>query len=286
MGSLVAAAGSWLFARSAGGRWLVRMEDLDRPRVVDGAAASILRSLEALGLHWDDTPVFQSERIGLYEEALDQLRRSGLVFECACSRAELRRAASAPSPNPDDMDLLVYPGSCRDGIAKGRAARALRFRVPDEAVPFRDRVQGFFTQNLITECGDFVVKRADGPFAYQLAVVVDDAAQEVSEVVRGADLISSTPRQIILGKALGYPVPTWAHLPLVTDSSGAKLGKSTAAIPLPGDTRGLSMALAQALGILGLRGIGIDTPDTMLNEALHRFDPAAIPRGPLAVPQR
>ena len=190
LGSLVAAVGSWLSARSAGGEWLVRMEDLDGPRVVPGAADEILRALERYGLTWDGEVVVQSERTGLYEEALARLRAAGLAYDCGCTRAEVARAAGAPDvSDPVDGAGAVYAGTCRGGLAPGRAARAVRFRVPDGTVAFEDRVRGRIEEEVSRAVGDFVVKRADGPFAYQLAVVVDDAAQGVTEVVRGADLL-------------------------------------------------------------------------------------------------
>src|SRR5215212_870439 len=208
LGSLVAAVGSWLHARAAGGRWLVRIEDLDTPRGVPGSADDILAALRRYALDWDGDVVWQSRRTHLYERALDELRAQNLVFDCACSRADLQRAPSAPlGAEP------LYPGTCRDGLPPGRAARSIRFRSPD-----RD---------------DFIVRRADGLFAYQLAVVVDDAEQGVTQVVRGADLLDSTPRQIALQRALGYPTPTYMHIPLVTNPDGSKLGKRDGSLPLP-----------------------------------------------------
>jgi len=227
LGSLVAAIGSWIFARRDGGKWLVRMEDLDTPRVVPGSAEEILAALKRYSLDWDGDVVFQSQRIALYEAALDCLRAKGLVYECACSRADLQRAASAPlGAEP------VYPGTCRDGL-NGRTPRAVRFRVPDETIAFDDLLRGRIEEHLPTATGDFVIKRADGVFAYQLAVVVDDAEQGVTQVVRGGDLLSSTPRQIALQRALDYPTPQYAHLPLVTNPDGTKLGKRDGALPLP-----------------------------------------------------
>jgi glutamyl-Q tRNA(Asp) synthetase len=220
----------------------------------------------------------QSQRIALYEAALQSLRRQGLVYDCACSRAELALAASAPAGAE-----AVYPGTCRNGIPAGRTARAVRFRVSDEVVAFHDLVFGRIEEQVGKATGDFVVKRADGPFAYQLAVVVDDAAQGVTQVVRGADLLSSTARQIALQRALGLPTPQYAHLPLVVNADGAKIGKRDGALPLPSlDMPHLRGTLALALRILGIE-VGEGEPRAMLGEALRRFDPARIPRTPFVV---
>jgi glutamyl-Q tRNA(Asp) synthetase len=260
LGSLVAAAGSWLYARAEAGRWLVRMEDIDTPRVVPGSAEEILAALRRYGLEWDGEVVWQSRRTALYEGALRELREKELVYDCACSRAELQRAASAPLGREP-----VYPGTCRNGIAEGRVARAIRFRVPDEPVAFEDRIAGHVEEDM---GGDFVVRRADGLFAYQLAVVVDDAEQGVTQVVRGADLLASTPRQIALQRALGYPTPEYGHLPLVVNADGSKLGKRDGALPLPAlDQARVRETLALALRHLGLP-VEPDTPARMLDAAL------------------
>ncbi len=242
-GSLVAAVASFLDARAAGGRWLVRMEDLDRPRCEPGAADTILRQLEAYGLHWDGTVLHQSQRDDAYAAALDELKTLGAVYPCACSRRQLAQA-----PRSHEGETL-YPGSCRTGLPPGAAARAWRVRVPDVSTCFHDRIQGGLQQNLAHEVGDFIVKRADGLFAYQLAVVVDDAFQGISHVVRGADLLWNTPRQIYLQRLLGLPLPAYAHVPLITNAAGQKLSKQTLAPALPASGQGA--ALAQALAALG-----------------------------------
>lgn len=262
LGSLVAAVGSWLFARKAGGRWLVRMEDLDTPRVVAGSADEILRALERYGLTWDGDVVYQSQRIALYDDALASLRSRNLAYDCACSRADLQRAASAPvGVEP------VYPGTCRDGL-NGRVPRAIRFRAPNSVISFDDMILGHKEEDVASMTGDFVIRRADGLYAYQLAVVVDDAAQSVTQVVRGADLLTSTARQIALQCALGLPTPSYAHLPLVVNADGTKLGKRDGALPLPLlDEKKVVETLAFALKFLGVDVVR-DTPERMLAEAL------------------
>lgn len=264
LGSLVAAIGSGLFARSMNGRWLIRIEDIDTPRVVPGSADEILAALRRYGLEWDGDVVRQSQRTALYERALETLRAKNLVYDCGCSRAELQRAASAPlGVEP------VYPGTCRDGLPAGRVARAVRFRVPDETIAFDDLVRGRIEEHLPTRSGDFVVRRADGLFAYQLAVVVDDGEQGVNQVVRGSDLLASTARQIALGRALGYATPTYAHLPLVTNVDGTKLGKRDGALPLPAlDEARVRETLTFALRFLGQEG-------ETLEEALAAFSQTA-----------
>ena len=242
-GSLVAAVASWLDARAAGGRWLVRMEDLDRPRCEPGAADIILRQLEAYGLAWDGAVLVQSQRDDDYAEALDVLKESGAAYPCACTRSQL---AQAPRNREGE---IIYPGTCRNGLPAGAVARAWRVRVPDVNTHFYDRIYGDLQQNLAHEVGDFIVRRADGLFAYQLAVVVDDAFQGITHVVRGADLLWNTPRQIHLQTLLGLPTPSYAHVPLVTNAAGQKLSKQTRAPALPGTGR--SAVLAQALAALG-----------------------------------
>lgn len=242
-GSLVAALASFLDARAAGGRWLVRMEDLDRPRCEPGAAGTILRQLEAYGLHWDGAVLVQSQRDDAYAAALATLQASGAAYPCACSRRQL---AQAPRSHEGET---IYPGSCRAGLPPGAAARAWRVRVPDVSARFYDRVHGDLQQNLARDVGDFIVRRADGLFAYQLAVVVDDAFQGVTHVVRGADLLWNTPRQIYLQRLLGLPLPAYAHVPLITNAAGQKLSKQTLAPALPASGQGA--ALAQALAALG-----------------------------------
>jgi glutamyl-Q tRNA(Asp) synthetase len=242
-GSLVAAVASFLDARAAGGRWLVRMEDLDRPRCEPGAADTILRQLEAYGLTWDGTVLYQSRRDDAYAAALDALRGEGAAFACTCSRSQL---AQAPRNAEGE---IVYPGTCRLHAPPRTAAHAWRVRVEAAGTHFNDRIHGALQQDLAHEVGDFIVKRADGLFAYQLAVVVDDAFQGVSHVVRGADLLWNTPRQIYLQTLLALPTPAYAHVPLVTNAGGQKLSKQTLAPALP--ERGRGALLAQALAALG-----------------------------------
>ncbi len=243
LGSLVAAVASWLDARAVGGRWLLRMEDLDRPRCVAGAADTIQRQLEAYGLHWDGAVEFQATRDDAYAAALDVLKAKGMAYPCACTRAQLAQA-----PRNAEGEIL-YPGTCRNGLPPGAAARAWRVRVPQGEVGFHDRIRGELSQSLAREVGDFIVKRADGLFAYQLAVVVDDAWQGITDVVRGADLLWNTPRQIYLQTLLGLPTPRYAHVPLITNAAGQKLSKQTLAAALP--SSGRSAVLARALAALG-----------------------------------
>ncbi|WIM04737.1 MAG: tRNA glutamyl-Q(34) synthetase GluQRS [Candidatus Nitricoxidivorans perseverans] len=245
-GSLVAALGSCLEARARGGRWLVRMEDVDEPRCRRETADVILRQLAAFGFEWDGDVLWQSRRTARYREALEALRAAGHAYPCACTRREIADSALAPDGSH------VYPGTCRNGLAPGKTARAWRLAVPAETICFDDAVQGRLCQDIARDAGDFVLLRADGYFAYQLAVVVDDADQGITHIVRGADLVDSTPRQILLQRLLGVPTPAYAHLPAAVNAAGEKLSKQTGAAPLdPADP-----ALVAALGFLGQKPPG------------------------------
>jgi glutamyl-tRNA synthetase len=208
---------TWLRARSQGGEIVMRIEDIDRPRVVAGSADAILRDHEWLGLDWDEGPVFQSSRDEAYERALAQLEAAGMVYPCTCSRKEIAAIASAPHGD----EGLRYPGTCRRGVTKPDKPPALRFRFEDPSPGFEDVLCGAYPEGRTG--GDFVLRRADGIWAYQLAVVVDDAEANVTEVIRGEDLLSSTPRQIALYRALGHRVPDFAHVGLVVDQGGVRL---------------------------------------------------------------
>ncbi len=242
-GSLVAAVGSYLEAKSHGGQWLVRMEDLDSARNQPGAAEGILRALEAFALVWDETVLYQSTRQDAYRAALAALRARGAAFACACTRREIADSAVG------GLDGPVYPGTCRNGLPPGKAARAWRVRVASATVGVDDRIQGRIEHRLDTEVGDFVVLRADGVVAYQLAVVVDDAAQGVTDIVRGADLLDSTPRQVYLHGLLGLKTPSYAHLPVAVNGQGEKLSKQTFAPVV--QTRDGMAPLVRALAFLG-----------------------------------
>ncbi|MEO8800100.1 MAG: tRNA glutamyl-Q(34) synthetase GluQRS, partial [Polyangiaceae bacterium] len=229
LGGAFVALGSWWLARKHGGSFVARMEDIDTPRVVPGSAERILEDLHWLGLDWDGDVVVQSTRTASYEAALATLTAKGLVYPCDCSRAELARVASAPHANEE----IVYPGLCAALHPHREMKRdpALRVRVPRDpaaaVVSFDDQIRGIYTQDLAEKVGDFVIRRADGVFAYQLVVIVDDVAQGVTDVVRGADLLSSTPRQIYLAHALGLEAPRYLHLPLVVDQGGERIAKRT-----------------------------------------------------------
>lgn len=242
-GSLVAALGSYLDARHNGGIWLLRMEDLDRQREVKGAADEILRSLERFGFEWDETVRYQSHRRQAYEEALEQLRRDGYAYPCACSRKQIAEEAVVGPEGP------IYPGTCRSGLAAGARTHSIRLLTQDQQISLQDRVQGPIQQNPGREVGDFVIRRADGYHAYQLAVVLDDAWQEINQVVRGADLLSSTPRQCYLQQLLELPQPAYAHLPLAVDASGRKLSKQYKDAPV--DPRKPLDGLLQGFDFLG-----------------------------------
>ena len=244
-GSLIAAVGSYLQAKSQRGEWLVRMEDLDTPRNLPGAAGEILSALEEFGFEWHGAVIYQSQRNEIYRAALETLTAQGATFPCACSRKEIADSSLLGIEGP------IYPGTCRDGLGTGRTARAIRVRVGDAKIEFTDLIQNSMTQNLATEIGDFVLRRADGIVAYQLAVVVDDAAQGITEIIRGADLRASTPRQIFLQRLLGYATPAYGHLPVATNRAGEKLSKQTLAKPI--DVNNSTALLFDALTFLGQR---------------------------------
>lgn len=271
LGSLLAAWGSWLMARKAGGQWLIRIEDVDPLREVAGMADQQLRTLAAFGLESDVPVVRQSRRGALYQAALDQLLASGLAFECHCSRRVLAADAG--------VHRLCVAG-------RPRRDPSVRFRVSQASmVTFHDRIEGTITQDVGAAAGDFVLRRADGFWAYQLAVVVDDAAQGVTDVVRGADLLVSTPRQILLQRALGLPTPHYAHLPLLLDPDGRKLSKSLACAPVDaGDPLPALRLVWDALGQARAALDGIGSVQGLTSAALRAFDPARIPRGMLQLP--
>lgn len=241
-GSLVAALGSYLEAKARGGRWLLRMEDVDVPRCKPEHTDAILHTLESFGFEWDGAVMVQSARTGRYREVLEHLKTLGAVYPCGCSRSDLAVA------HPGVDGAPIYPGTCRAGLSAGRSARAWRLRMEGE-VAFDDLVQGPQHQDLPRDVGDCVLLRADGYFAYQLAVVVDDADQGIDHVVRGADLIHSTARQICLQRLLGFITPAYAHLPVATDAAGAKLSKQTLAVPV--DARQPATSLFAAARFLG-----------------------------------
>ena len=269
-GTLLAAIASYLHARSTGARWLVRVEDLDPPREVPGAADQMLRSLEAFGLHWDGEIMYQSQRSAAYQEALDQLIDAGEAFPCACSNKDLADAERG-------TEGLIYPGNCRDGLPAGKTAHSYRARVTQTPVCFEDLVQGEVCQNLASEIGDYIIRRGDGYFAYQLAVVVDDAAQGVTQIVRGADLLGSTARQIHLQQLLGFRSPQYLHIPIVQDSLGRKLSKSEAAPAIDPDNP-LSCWL-EALKCLGQPPPpALGTVEELRDWAVANWRPEAIPK--------
>ncbi len=275
-GSLVAAVGSYLDARHHGGQWLIRIEDVDRPRCPPGADDALLRLLDAYGFERDGEVLWQSRRDALYDDALEILRANHVVFACACTRSELA-AASHGRRACDGAPL--YPGNCRHGLPPGRAPRAWRMRVNDTTIGFDDLFRGRISQNLARDVGDFVLKRADGLFAYQLAVVVDDAAQGITHIVRGADLLDSTPRQIFLQQHLGISTPVYAHLPLVINETGEKLSKQTRAAPLSADT--IAPTLLSALRFLGQNPPGemeAASPGEIWQWAIAHWTRAAVPR--------
>ncbi|MGF6859335.1 tRNA glutamyl-Q(34) synthetase GluQRS [Paraburkholderia sp. CI3] len=258
-GSLVSALASWLDARAQRGAWLVRVEDIDGPRTMPGAAEDILATLERFGMRADETPVWQSQRMARYQHALEQLKSTGLVYPCGCTRKEIADSLlHAHARNT----TLAYPGTCRTGL-HGKPARAWRLRVPDgepAVITFDDRWQGPQTQNLATEVGDFVLRRADDQWAYQLAVVVDDADAGITHIVRGADLMDSTARQIYLQRCLGVATPEYLHVPVVTNEHGEKLSKQNGATALDSDKP--LEALGAAARHLGLK-LGSEPPTTL-----------------------
>ena len=244
-GSLVAAVGSYLQARHQHGEWLVRMEDLDLPRCIKGADSEILNTLESYGMFWDGEILYQSQRDPAYDIALKQLKSLNACYPCACSRSEIATIAQQGNEGP------IYPGTCRNGLAKGQTANSIRARLDDAIVSVNDQLQGEVTQHLYRDFGDFVIKRGDGLFAYQLAVVVDDAEQGITEIIRGSDLLDSTPRQIWLQQKLSYHTPSYLHLPVAVNVAGEKLSKQTYAKAL--DNNDPRPLLIKALNFLGQR---------------------------------
>lgn len=266
-GSMLAALASWLDARAAGGEWHLRIEDLDGPRCSQAAERAILDTLAGWGLHHDGPLIRQSERTDAYEAALHRLTPH--VYPCACTRREIADSSLRGVDGP------VYPGTCRNGL-QGRVARAVRARVGDAAITVSDRLQGEIRQNLEFDTGDFVVRRADGPFAYQLAVVVDDAELAVTDVVRGADLLDSTPRQVHLQRLLGLPTPRYLHLPVLVDAATEKLSKQTLAKPVSSDDA--DDLLDPLLACLGQPAAPAGPLASRLQRAVARWSPERLPR--------
>ena len=277
IGSLLTALASYADARAHGGRWLVRMEDLDPPREMAGAADDILRTLEAFGFEWDGGVAYQSRRYDLYHEALGRLKAKGLVYPCDCSRKDWQAVARAGA------DGFVYNGCCA-GLDPQRALHktpAWRVRVPDEIIGFDDAVVGHYAQNLAHDIGDFVLLRADGFWAYQLAVVADDAAQGITYIVRGQDLLVSTPRQLWLQRALDTPEPHYAHLPLLVNGAGQKWSKQTLAPAL--DLGAREALLRQVMAYLKLPAAPeVGRPQDLLAWAVRHWDMAKVPKAAIA----
>lgn len=273
IGSLLTALASYADARANGGKWLVRMEDLDPPREMAGAAAHILRTLEAFGFEWDGEVAYQSRRNGLYQEALGRLKSEGLVYPCYCSRKDWKAAATAGA------DGFVYNGRCRVPAQRPEAngkTPAWRIAVPDRTIGFQDGIVGYYAQNLAHDIGDFVLLRADGFWAYQLAVVADDAEQGVTHIVRGQDLLVSTPRQIYLQQCLGANTPHYAHLPLLVNSQGQKWSKQTLAPAL--DLNRREALLRQVMRYLNLPDAPeVDRPEELLAWTVSHWDIRTIP---------
>lgn len=292
LGGACTALCAWLAARAGGGRFVMRIEDLDTPRVLPGSESRILEDLQWLGIDWDEGPEVggnfgpyrQSERTQLYERAIEQLDAAGLVFPCDCSRTEILRASSAPHPGEEGP---IYPGTCRASPA-GRSYRrppALRLRVPDVELRVDDAVQGARASRVASDCGDFVLRRGDGLFAYQLAVVVDDLAMGITEVVRGADLLSSTPRQVLLATMLGGALPRYAHAPLVVSEDGSKLAKRARGVAVRHhreageDPRHLVASIARAIGLARDDELALSP-----SELVDRFDWGKVRKGPVPIP--
>ncbi|MCU7845167.1 MAG: tRNA glutamyl-Q(34) synthetase GluQRS [Candidatus Thiodiazotropha sp. (ex Monitilora ramsayi)] len=253
-GSLVTALGSYLDARSHQGEWLVRMEDLDRTREVEGAADWILNALERFGFEWNGTVIYQSQRTQAYEAALETLMRKGQAYPCICSRNEIAMTAQTGKEGP------IYPGTCRRGIERSDTAQSIRLLTQHREIAYTDRIQGRIRQNPSLEIGDFIIRRRDGFYAYQLAVVVDDAWQEINQVVRGSDLLMSTPRQRYLQQLLALPTPDYAHIPLAVDGEGRKLSKQYRDAPV--DINRPIDSLLQALSFLG-QPLPAERPDNL-----------------------
>ena len=266
-GSLVAAVASYLDARAVGGRWLVRMEDLDPPREMSGAQAAILQTLERYGFEWDGPVERQSERSEAYAAVVEQWLRSGLAYACTCSRKQLEGSGG------------IYPGTCRNAGHDWHGEVAIRIRVPELEYAFVDRVQGEFRQHLGREVGDFVIRRRDGLYAYQLAVVLDDAWQGVTDIVRGADLLDNTPRQLYLQELLGIAHPRYLHVPLIVQPDGHKLGKSYRSPPLAAEQAApLLLRALKALGQAAPAELAGATPAEVLAWGVAHWDAARIPR--------
>jgi len=263
-GSLVAALAYWLDARAVGGRWLLRMEDTDPPREMPGARDAILHTLEGYGLEWDGEVVFQSQRHAAYAEVVERLFRQGLAYACTCSRKQLEGSNG------------IYPGTCRNA-GHAREGAAIRLRVPELTYRFNDRVQGEFAQHLGREVGDFIIQRRDGLYAYQLAVVLDDAWQGVTDIVRGADLLDNTPRQLYLQELLGFSQPRYLHIPLIIQPDGHKLGKSYRSPPLaPEQATPLLLRALRALGQATDPALESASPGEVLAVARQQWRPDAI----------
>jgi len=240
---LVHSVGSYLDAKLNQGDWLVRIEDLDTQRVVPGAATKILYTLERLGMEWDGEVIYQSQRSEIYQDALDTLNKQGLIYPCICSRKEIADSSVMGGSGP------IYPGTCLKNPVSPKNSYVLRIRTNNDPIKFYDILKGYYFQKLRIDTGDFVLRRSNGIYAYQLAVVVDDAAQAITNVVRGVDLLDSTPRQIFLQQLLGYSTPRYMHLPIVTNAVGEKLSKQTNAAPI--DVSNALMQLIDALKFLG-----------------------------------
>jgi glutamyl-Q tRNA(Asp) synthetase len=257
-GTLVAAVGSYLEAKSHDGEWLVRIENLDTPREISGASSEILRTLESLEMEWDHEVVYQSERNSVYQTTLAILDEYGVIYPCTCTRREIADSSITGVSGP------VYPGTCRSNLLNKKQLGALRVITDNSLVKFKDALRGQISQRLESETGDFVLRRADGIYAYQLAVVVDDAEQGITHVVRGADLLDSTPRQIYLQKLLGYPILEYMHLPVVVNNQGKKLSKQNLATPLD-----ISNPVAQLIATISF--LGQEPPTELLKNSISSF---------------